>query len=87
MLPIDDADLASIALGTNPAFMDLIERSRARFREECEIPAEEMGRRVLAWAQRGPRSVPGAPLSATPPGRVPGGAEKGRAIAPADSRA
>jgi PHD/YefM family antitoxin component YafN of YafNO toxin-antitoxin module len=47
MLPIDDVDLESIALGTNPAFMALIERSRSRARQEGEISAEEMRRRVL----------------------------------------
>lgn len=47
MLPLDDVDLESIALGTNPAFLALIERSRARAREEGEISADEMRRRVL----------------------------------------
>jgi antitoxin (DNA-binding transcriptional repressor) of toxin-antitoxin stability system len=47
MLPLDNADLESIALSTNPAFMALIERSRSRAREEGEISAEEMRRRVL----------------------------------------
>ena len=47
MLPVDHADLESIALSTNPAFMALIERSRSRARQEGEISAEEMRRRVL----------------------------------------
>ena len=47
MLPIDDVDLESIALSTNPEFMALIERSRSRARQEGEISAEEMRRRVL----------------------------------------
>jgi PHD/YefM family antitoxin component YafN of YafNO toxin-antitoxin module len=48
MLPLDDVDLESIALGTNPAFLALIERSRARrAREEGEISGDEMRRRVL----------------------------------------
>ncbi len=47
MLPLDDVDLESISLGTNPAFIALIERSRARARAEGEVSAEEMRRRVL----------------------------------------
>ena len=47
MLPLVDVDLESISLATNPAFLALIERSRARARVEGEIPAEEMRRRVL----------------------------------------
>jgi hypothetical protein len=47
MLPLDDVDLESISLGTNPAFIALIERSRARARDEGEVSAEEMRRRVL----------------------------------------
>jgi prevent-host-death family protein len=48
MLPLNDVDLESIALSTNPAFMSLIERSRARARDEGEISADEMRRRVLS---------------------------------------
>jgi PHD/YefM family antitoxin component YafN of YafNO toxin-antitoxin module len=47
MLPLDDVDLESVSLATNPAFLALIERSRARARDEGEISAEEMRRRVL----------------------------------------
>jgi len=47
MLPLSDVDLETIALGTNPAFTALIERSRARAREEGELSAAEMRRRVL----------------------------------------
>jgi PHD/YefM family antitoxin component YafN of YafNO toxin-antitoxin module len=47
MLPVDHADLESIALSTNPALMALIERSRSRARQEGGISAEEMRRRVL----------------------------------------
>lgn len=47
MLPVDHVDLESIALSTNPAFLALIERSRSRARQEGEISAEEMRRRVL----------------------------------------
>jgi antitoxin (DNA-binding transcriptional repressor) of toxin-antitoxin stability system len=47
MLPLDNVDLESIAMSTNPEFIALIERSRARAREEGEVPADEMRRRVL----------------------------------------
>jgi hypothetical protein len=47
VLPLENADLETIALGTNPAFLALIERSRSRAQEEGEISAEEMRRRVL----------------------------------------
>ena len=47
MLPLDDVDLESIALSTNPAFLALIERSRARARDEGELSADEMRRRLL----------------------------------------
>jgi hypothetical protein len=47
ILPLFDVDLETIALGTNPAFIALIERSRARAREEGERSAAEMRSRVL----------------------------------------
>jgi prevent-host-death family protein len=47
MFPLADVDLESVSLATNPAFLALIERSRARARDEGEISAEEMRRRVL----------------------------------------
>jgi prevent-host-death family protein len=47
MLPLDDGDLESLALSTNPAFLALIERCRARARDEGEVSADEMRRRVL----------------------------------------
>jgi prevent-host-death family protein len=47
MLPLDNVDLESVSLSTNPAFMALIERSRARARDEGEVTADEMRRRGL----------------------------------------
>ncbi|MGC8638785.1 MAG: type II toxin-antitoxin system Phd/YefM family antitoxin [Isosphaeraceae bacterium] len=47
ILPLSDVDLEAIALGTNPRFLALIERSRARAQTEGTIPAAEMRRRVL----------------------------------------
>lgn len=45
LVPIENADLETAALSTNPQFLDLIERSRARVRAEGSISAEEMRRR------------------------------------------
>jgi antitoxin (DNA-binding transcriptional repressor) of toxin-antitoxin stability system len=47
MLPLNDVDLESIAMSTNPEFIARIERSRARARAEGELSADEMRRRVL----------------------------------------
>ncbi|HVC95252.1 MAG TPA: hypothetical protein VND64_16270 [Pirellulales bacterium] len=45
LVAIEGADLESISLGTNPEFLGLIERSRARVRAEGAISSEEMRRR------------------------------------------
>lgn len=45
LVPIEGADLETVALGTNPDFLALIERSRARHRSEGGISPEEMRRR------------------------------------------
>jgi antitoxin (DNA-binding transcriptional repressor) of toxin-antitoxin stability system len=47
MLPLDNVDLESITMSTNPQFIALIERSRVRARQEGEVSADEMRRRVL----------------------------------------
>jgi antitoxin (DNA-binding transcriptional repressor) of toxin-antitoxin stability system len=47
ILPLSDVDLETIALGTNPEFIALIERSRARARAEGGLSPAEMRRRVL----------------------------------------
>lgn len=46
LVPIENADLETVALGTNRQFLDLIERSRTRFRAEGGISSEEMRRRL-----------------------------------------
>ena len=43
---IENADLETVSLSTNPKFIDLIERSRARLRAEGDISPEEMRRRL-----------------------------------------
>jgi len=45
LVPIENADLETVALSTNRRFLDLIERSRARARAEGGVPNEEIRRR------------------------------------------
>jgi antitoxin (DNA-binding transcriptional repressor) of toxin-antitoxin stability system len=46
LVPLENSDLESVALGSNPQFLELIERSRARVRDEGGISAEELRRRL-----------------------------------------
>jgi prevent-host-death family protein len=45
LVSIENADMEELSLSTNPRFIELIERSRARKREEGGVSAEEMRRR------------------------------------------
>jgi len=45
LVPIENADMETVALSTNPAFIELIERSRANVRAKGGISSEEMRRR------------------------------------------
>jgi prevent-host-death family protein len=47
LLPLTNTDMETLALSTNPDFIALIERSRARARDEGGVSSEEMRRRVL----------------------------------------
>jgi len=47
LLPLIDTDMETVALSINPDFIALIERSRARAREEGGHSPDEMRRRVL----------------------------------------
>jgi prevent-host-death family protein len=47
ILPLTDIDLETVALGTNPSFIALIERSRVRAQTEGAVSATEMRRGVL----------------------------------------
>lgn len=42
---VDGIDLESVSLSSNSVFLDLIERSRARHREEGGVSSEELRRR------------------------------------------
>jgi prevent-host-death family protein len=46
LVPIEDADLETTALSTNPEFLTLIERSRARLKAEGGLSTEEVHRRL-----------------------------------------
>ena len=46
LMPIEDADMETISLSTNPKFMRIIERSRKRQRKEVSVSSAEMRRRL-----------------------------------------
>jgi len=46
LVAVEEVDLESFSLSTNPTFLALIERSRARQSAERGIPSEEMRRRL-----------------------------------------
>ena len=46
LMPIEDPDMETISLSTNPKFMRIIERSRGRQRKEGGISAGEMRKRL-----------------------------------------
>ncbi len=46
LVPISGMDLETLAVGTSPKFLDIIERSRRRHEAEGGISSEEMRRRL-----------------------------------------
>ena len=46
IFPIDDADLESLALSASPRFLELIERSRADYRNGASVSAEKARREL-----------------------------------------
>jgi antitoxin (DNA-binding transcriptional repressor) of toxin-antitoxin stability system len=55
LVAIENADLETVSLSTNPKFLALIERSRARQSAEGGISSEEMRRRLgLPPARKSP---------------------------------
>jgi prevent-host-death family protein len=53
LVSVEDADWESLSLSTNPEFMAIIERSRARQKAEGGIPIEEVRQRLgLGKARR-----------------------------------
>lgn len=45
VVPIENADVETVSLSTNRRFLDLIERSRSRVRDEGGVSSDEMRRR------------------------------------------
>jgi len=60
LLPLTDTDMETVALSTNPDFIALIERSRARAREEGGLAPDELRRRVLDCMEATGKLGPGA---------------------------
>ena len=52
LTPIEDADMETISLSTNPKFLRIIERSRKRQRKEGGISSGEMRKRLLRRGKR-----------------------------------
>lgn len=46
LLPLENADLETVSLSTNPRFLELIERSRSRLIEEGGLSSEEIRRQL-----------------------------------------
>jgi hypothetical protein len=42
VVPLDNMDYESVELSTNPRFIEILERSRARYRKEGGISSEDM---------------------------------------------
>ena len=53
ILAIEDVDVEALSLGSNPQFLAIIERARARLAAEGGIPSEEMRRRLGLDKRRG----------------------------------
>jgi prevent-host-death family protein len=56
LMPLNDVDRESLAVSTNPKFIALMERSRARCKPGSGISTEEMRRR-LAARRKGARKI------------------------------
>jgi len=46
LLPLENTDLETVSLSSNPRFLELIERSRSRLCHEGGIPSAEVRRRL-----------------------------------------
>ena len=46
LLPIENADLETVSLSSNPRFLAMIERSRTRQREEGDLSPDQVRRRL-----------------------------------------
>ena len=50
IVPIDNTDVETVSLSTNPQFLAIIERSRTRQQKEGGISSEEMKKRLAAYS-------------------------------------
>ena len=67
LMPIENADLETVSLSTDPRFIALIERSRALYKPGTGIPLEEIRRKY--GLERKPRKAarkPARPRSSRP---------------------
>ena len=44
LVPLDNVDYETVSLSTNPEFIEILEQSRKRYREQGGISSEEMRR-------------------------------------------
>ena len=54
LLALDNVDVETVSLSTNPKFIQLIERSRARHKSEGGISSDEMRKRLGLGTQQDP---------------------------------
>ena len=54
LMPIENADLETVTLSTNPKFLKLIERSRSQIQSGGGISSAEMRRRLQADSSESP---------------------------------
>ena len=58
LMPIENADLETVTLATDPRFIALIERSRASYKPGTGIPLEEIRRKYGLERRPRPKSIP-----------------------------
>jgi prevent-host-death family protein len=63
LVPIQDMDMESLAVGTSPIFLDIIKRSRRRHEQEGGIAMEEMRKRLNLHAKPKSKARNGQPKS------------------------
>jgi antitoxin (DNA-binding transcriptional repressor) of toxin-antitoxin stability system len=71
LVPIEGIDLESLEVGTNPGFIDIIERSRRRYQEQGGLSLEEMQNRLNLPAKPKVKSRNGSPKTGRKPSKQP----------------
>ena len=67
LVPIQGMDLESLAVGTSPAFLDIIQRSRHRYEQEGGISLEQVRARLGVPAITKGKARNGRPLTPRKP--------------------